>query len=358
MQADGVFSGGGIKGLAFAGALQAAADAGYDEWVRAGRHVGRARSRRWRSRSATTPRAGGDNWRRSTSARSPTTARGGELEIPLNLLRYKGATHGKVLYEWIEQLLAEAPDKVTTFGELEELGKHELQVVGVDLAHTRMVVFPQDVALYVDENDKPLVPKEFRIADAVRISAGFPYFFPPRDMRDAQTKKEGVLVDGGVASAFPIFLFDKEKPKHPTWGFRLFEGNPPEKPSYTEIDGLNWPIEMLKAIVNTSMNALDQLEMKAFAPRTIAIPTGDIETLDFSLDEEQQEELYNFGFNAAKEFFDKKPRRPQHLRRDSPRHPRPVGGWAIPTRSAAGLADPGETAQLAQRLLDPVPEHV
>jgi NTE family protein len=306
MEADGVFSGGGIKGLAFAGALQATADAGYDKWVSlAGTSAGAITAMALAvDYNAAELRQQLENFDFSKIA---DYGPGGELEIPLNLLRYKGATHGKVLYEWIEQLLAEAPDKVTTFGELEALGKHELQVVGVDLAHTRMVVFPQDVALYVDENDKPLVPKEFRIADAVRISAGFPYFFPPRSMRDAQTGKEGVMVDGGVASAYPIFLFDKEKPKHPTWGFRLFEGNPPEKPSYTEIDGLNWPIEMLKAIVNTSMNALDQLELKAFAPRTIAIPTGDIETLDFSLDKEQQEALYNFGFNAAKEFFEKKP---------------------------------------------------
>jgi NTE family protein len=306
MQADGVFSGGGIKGLAFAGALQATAEAGYDEWVRlAGTSAGAI--------TAMALAVGYDAEGLAAQLEAfdfgeiADYGPGGELEIPLNLLRYKGATHGKVLYEWIEQLLAEAPDKVDTFGELEELGKHELQVVGVDLAHTRMVVFPQDVALYVDENDRPLVPKDFRIADAVRISAGFPYFFPPREMRDAQTKKEGVMVDGGVASAYPIFLFDKETPKHPTWGFRLFEGNPPEKPPYTEIDGLNWPIEMLKAIVNTSMNALDHLEMKAFAPRTIAIPTGDIETLDFSLDKKQQEELYNFGFSAAKEFFEKNP---------------------------------------------------
>ena len=32
MRADGVFAGGGVKGMAFTGALQAAADAGYDEW--------------------------------------------------------------------------------------------------------------------------------------------------------------------------------------------------------------------------------------------------------------------------------------------------------------------------------------
>lgn len=32
VRADGVFSGGDIKGLAFAGGLHAAADAGYDDW--------------------------------------------------------------------------------------------------------------------------------------------------------------------------------------------------------------------------------------------------------------------------------------------------------------------------------------
>jgi NTE family protein len=169
------------------------------------------------------------------------------------------------------------------------------------------VVFPDDAALYLGKNDQPLVPSEFPIADAVRISAGFPYFFPPVSLRDAQTKMQGLLVDGGVASAFPIFLFDKPEPKHPTWGFRLFGGNPPEKPHYTAIDGLNWPVDMLKAIVDTSINALDKLEMKAFAPRTISIPTGNIETLDFSLDEAQKKELYDFGYNTAREFFKANP---------------------------------------------------
>lgn len=303
MRADGVFSGGGIKGLAFAGGLQAAADAGYKEWVRlAGTSAGAITAMALAvGYSAEGLREQLDGFDFNEIA---DYGPGGKLEIPVNLLYDKGVTKGRALHAWIEKLLAEAPVKATKFGDLED-GK--LQVVGVDLAHSRMVVFPEDVALYVDEDDKPLVPKEFPIADAVRISAGFPYFFPPMSLRDAQTKKQGVLVDGGVASAFPIFLFDKAEPKHPTWGFRLFGGNPPEKPVHTAIDGLNWPVEMLKAIVDTSMNALDKLEMKAFAPRTISIPTGNIETLDFSLDKTQKEELYNFGYDTAKAFFEDKP---------------------------------------------------
>lgn len=226
MRADGVFSGGGIKGLAFAGGLQAAAEAGYDEW---GKLAG-------------------------TSAGSITAM---ALAV------------GYTAQGLREQLDSFDLGKIADYG--------------------------------------PLGEAEFPIAEAVRISAGFPYFFPPLSLRDARTKKPGVLVDGGVTSAFPIFLFDKAEPRHPTWGFRLYAGSGPEKPSYTVIDGPLWPVDMLKAIVDTSMHALDNLEMIAFRPRTISIPTGDIPTLDFSLTDAQKKELFDSGYNTAKAFFEAKP---------------------------------------------------
>jgi len=39
LTADGVFSGGGIKGLAFAGALAGAEEAGYGEWHQLAGHI-------------------------------------------------------------------------------------------------------------------------------------------------------------------------------------------------------------------------------------------------------------------------------------------------------------------------------
>jgi NTE family protein len=303
VRADGVFSGGGIKGLAFAGALQAAAEAGYDEWVQlAGTSAGAI--------TAMALAVGYDAKRlrdaldRFDFGSIADYGALGPLEIPFNLELHRGVTHGKVLHAWIEQLLAEAPRPAKTFG---DLATGTLRVVGVDLAHTRMVVFPDDVHLYVDAHDEPLQPETFPIADAVRISAGFPYFFPPFTLRDGHTKKPGVLVDGGVASAFPVFLFDDPKPERPTWGFRLFAGSSQEKPSYTKISGLLWPVAMLEAIVDTSTNALDTLELKEFGPRTISLPTGDIATLDFALTDQQKSYLYESGYRAAKGFFDAKP---------------------------------------------------
>ena len=303
MRADGVFSGGGVKGLAFPGALQAAAEAGYDEWVRlAGTSSGALTAMALAvGYDAQGIRTALDTFDLSTIADYGAL---GQLEIPLNLARFNGVTHGKVLSTWIEDLLANAPRPAKTFGDLEP-GK--LRVVGVDLAHTRMVVFPDDVGLYIDDAGRPLVPEQFPLAEAVRISAGYPYFFPPLSLRDARTKKPGVLVDGGVASPFPVFMFDEPNPAHPTWGFRLFAGTDPNKPSYTEIGGVLWPIDMLKAIVDTSTNALDTLELKEFGPRTISLPTDDVSTLDFAVTDAQKQLLYDLGYRAAKAFFDAKP---------------------------------------------------
>jgi len=306
-EADGVFAGGGVKGLAFAGAIEAADEFGYSGWRKlAGTSAGAITA----MALAVGYDAAGLQEIFETLDLDKIADYGplGKIEIIDNLVRHDGVTKGVALHKWIEELLANAPVKVKTFGELEaHSGPEKLQVIGTDLAHTRMVIFPRDVGLYLDRDGNPFDPKDFLIADAVRISAGFPYFFPPVKLRDAETGKDSVLVDGGVVSAYPVFLFDNPEPKCPTWGFRLYSGNPPEKPPYTSISGIEWPIDMLEAIVDTSMNAFDKFETGLFGKRTISIPTGDIETLDFSLSEKQKKELFNFGKEAATKFFEANP---------------------------------------------------
>jgi NTE family protein len=303
MQADGVFSGGGIKALAFAGALKAAAEAGYTEWHEvAGTSAGAITA----MSLAVGYDADGIRQRLEAFDFAKIADYGGPLGIGRveNLIARDALTHGKALLRFIEQLLKEAPQPATKFGELDG----RLRVIGTDLNHNRMVVFPDDVPLYVDSDAKPLDPDEFPIAEAVRISAGYPYFFPPLKLRDGHTGKQGMLVDGGVVSAYPVFLFDSPEPQHPTWGFRLFGGSSAERPSFDAIGGAGWPVDMLKAILDTSINALDTLELKAFGNRSIAIPTGDVSTLNFALSPEQKTFLYDSGYQAAKAFFDSKPK--------------------------------------------------
>jgi NTE family protein len=304
MQADGVFSGGGIKGLAFAGALEVAEERGYTDWVKlAGTSAGAITAMALAvgySAKELRQRLEDYDFKRIADYGAPLGI--GEAE---NLLLRRGLTHGNGLREWIVELLADAPKPAQTFGQLE--GEDRLRVVGVDLAHERMVVFPEDAGLYVDGSGRRYLPDEFPIADAVRISAGYPYFFPPVVLKDATTGKDGALVDGGVASAYPVFLFDRERPAHPTWGFRLYGGAPPEQAPYQPIHGPAWPIDMLKGVLETSINALDKLELQAFGSRTIAIPTGSVSTLNFQLSAEEKKFLYDSGRKAAEAFFKTKP---------------------------------------------------
>ncbi len=301
MRADGVFSGGGIKGLAFAGAIKAAEEAGYDEWVSLG----------GTSAGAITAMAlavgyDADGLKNLFSFDfSKIDDRGGPfgLGVVANYFDH-GIVRGKALSEWIESVLAGAPDRrggqpPRTFGDLERT----LKVVGSDIVHERMVVFPDDAGKYRDEGGEPYTPTDFPIATAVRISAGYPGFFPPISLTDAATESAGALVDGGVTSGFPVFLFDDPAPQWPTWAFRLYGGTLPEQPPNNPIKGLAWPIDMIKDVIDTAINALDDFELKTFPDRVIAIPTGSISTLNFSLSQQDKDFLYDSGYETARQFF-------------------------------------------------------
>jgi NTE family protein len=315
LTADGVFSGGGIKGLAFAGALMATEEAGYRQWHElAGTSAGAI--------TAMALAAGYDAalLRRTLDAfdfgliadyGSPIHALGALRD----LIFHESIVKGDELTNWIEELLDGSPEqaisRTTTFGELNVLTGRTLVVVGTDLAHSRMVEFPADVELYQDEHGQQFNKDTFPIAKAVRISAGYPYFFPPvGGLWDRSTKQEGVFVDGGVSAAFPVFVFDKREPKHPTWGYHLHGGLDAKEneASFHKIGGIEWPKQMLEGILDTAMNALDKFSERRFEQRVIPIPTGEVSTLNFNLSPQEKEYLYKSGLNAAKAFFDGAPK--------------------------------------------------
>ncbi|MGA2928061.1 MAG: patatin-like phospholipase family protein [Solirubrobacteraceae bacterium] len=305
MRADAVFSGGGIKGLAFAGAVKAAEEAGYTEWQSLGGTSAGAIAA-----MAVAVGYDGDGLKGLFGADfSKIDDRGGPfgLGVVANYFDH-GIVRGTALADWIESVLKGAPVKEgdqapEKFGDL----KRSLKVVGTDIVHERMVVFPDDAGLYLDDSGKPYTPESFPIATAVRISAGYPGFFPPIALTDAGTGSPGALVDGGVAASFPVFLFDDPKPRWPTWAFRLFGGLPPEQPPNSPIKGLFWPIDMIKDVIDTAIDALDSFELKTFPERVIAIPTGTVSTLNFSLSQKDKDFLYNSGYDTAKKFFDGNP---------------------------------------------------
>jgi NTE family protein len=315
LTADGVFSGGGIKGLAFAGALAGAQEAGYGKWHElAGTSAGAI--------TAMALAAGYDAKGLKESLGSFDFSRIADYGFPIHivgaikdLIFRESLVEGDELTRWIRSLLEHAPTKGVgpdiTFAELAALTARPLVVVGTDIAHSRLVEFPRDVALYQDKQGEPLEPDAFPVYEAVRISAGYPYFFPPvGGLWDKSTKKQGVFVDGGVASSLPLFVFDKPQPKHPTWGFHLHAGFDAKEnqPSYRHIGGLTWPKDMLAGILDTAINALDKFELQRWESRVIPIPTGEVSTLNFNLSDAEKAYLYESGLDAARKFFAESPK--------------------------------------------------
>ena len=128
-----------------------------------------------------------------------------------------------------------------------------------------------------------------------------PFFFEPVTLRDMRTGETSYIVDGGVLSNFPVWLFDAEdgEPERPTFGLKLVE---PEEGKPNKIRG---PLSLLSALFGTMIEAHDAryIADKEFS-RTIGIPTLGVKTTDFDISPERSEALYQSGRQAAARFFE------------------------------------------------------
>jgi NTE family protein len=328
-RADGVFEGGGVKGIAFAGAIAAAErDAGVEEWVNlAGTSAG--------SIVAALLVAGYDATgiqkllADAKYSRFADTGPGGVWigGVFNALFRLRGAAPGKYFLEWMGEKLAASPlarelgKTELTFADVRrndlppkdqipgitdakyERAKYRLHVIGSDITTGRMIIMPDDLPDYTDEAGKPFDKDTFKLVDAIRMSMSYPFLFSPvvlhRDGRPV------CVVDGGLLSNFPIWLFDSPNPKRPTWGFRLHGGSSVnEGLPYRKIPRPLWEVPLLKAMFSAATEAWDREQMEqVVSARTVSIPTHQISTTDFGLKRAEAESLYAWGVNAAHDFF-------------------------------------------------------
>ncbi len=137
-----------------------------------------------------------------------------------------GIYEGDVFREWIADLLEK--HNVETFGDLrtgdaDPRYAHKLQVIASDVTARQLLVLPRDAAVL------GLKPDELNVALAVRMSMSIPIFFEPVRVENAETNREHLIVDGGMLSNFPVWLFDSDPGEVPTWptfGLLLVEPEP------------------------------------------------------------------------------------------------------------------------------------
>jgi NTE family protein len=324
-EANGVFEGGGVKGIALVGALSAAEEAGIERWKNvAGTSAGAIVScllavgyPAEKLHEIMAPLHYGAfadyGW--------PGKVRG----LLWNQFRMRGLAPGLFFKQWLAKQIAQSPlaeevgEEELRFEHLvrtdlpqgltddeQQRARYTLQVIASDVTGGRMLLLPNDIAGFsLTKAAPPVDPDELLVVDAVRMSMSYPYLFAPVMLwRDEQAH---FIVDGGLLSNFPIWLFDtySQPAARPTWGFRLHGGvSPDEHPPYRPIPMPFWRLKLLKAMFEAATGAWDQWQLDAAtSARTVSIPTGTIATTDFGLTPNQAEGLFDRGYTRGRAFF-------------------------------------------------------
>lgn len=304
---DLVFEGGGVKGVGLAGAYATLESHGYDPQNVAGASAGAI--------TAALVAAGytADELRDIVFGLDfrQFQDRGFEDYVPLvrrttSILLDLGIYEGRRFEEWIgEQLSAKG---VETFGDLvcgdeqDPRWRWKLQVVVSDVTTHELLVLPRDA------HKLGAKPDELGVAAAVRMSMSIPIFFEPVTWPNPETGEKHVLVDGGMLSNFPVWIYDADgEPEWPTFGLLLVEPDkeavPGQKEAAPDI-GRFGIFDYVRALASTLMEAHDRryVEQADYA-RTIGIPTLGVGTTEFDLDAGRKLDLYDSGARAAEAFL-------------------------------------------------------
>jgi NTE family protein len=300
-EADGVFQGGGVKGIALVGALIEFAEKGWANWVNvAGTSAGSIIA------CYLACGHGADDLerllRQTPYEQFQDFGAGGKaFGGGLNLIRHHGLAHGEFFHRWF---LEQTEEK--TFGDVKAAGR-TLKLIAADVTHKELLVLPDDLVGYrLPHGDGPIDGDSFRIADAARMSMSIPFFFQPVELVRIETGRPATIVDGGMLSNFPVWLFDVEDrdPKRPTFGFRLVDGKGVGSGLQAIVEGLGWPVRLGSDMFHTAMEAWDKRFMShSTYVRTCPVSAGEVGATDFALTRDQQDWLLASGRKAAIEFL-------------------------------------------------------
>ncbi|KQL37246.1 patatin-like phospholipase family protein [Psychrobacillus sp. FJAT-21963] len=287
MLIDGVFSGGGLKGFALVGAYQVLEEKGYRFKRVAGTSAG--------SILAAFIAAGFsskeiENLLDELDTNTLLDPRKTLLPIPLmkwlNLYWRMGLYQGKALENWFLEKLA--IKGVYTFSDLQP---GSLKVVASDLTNGKMIVIPDDLGDYGISADS------FPVARAIRMSCGIPFFFEPIKLKTGTG--DTIVVDGGVLSNFPMWIYDNGNKERPVLGLKL-SGNSEDVPGHTINNGL----QLFEALFSTMKNAHDERYIsRKIEKNIIFIPVEDYSATQFDMTEEMKKDLLEKGRQRAIQFL-------------------------------------------------------
>jgi NTE family protein len=358
-EADGVFRGGGVKGLGLAGALLGFAEhptKPVKKWVNvAGASAGAIIACYLACGHDAADMA--DLLKNTKFGQFQDFPPGGKFfGGGPNLIRRHGLAHGEAFRRWFSKEL-----ECKTFKDVKAADgvNYRLKLIAADVTNRSLLVLPDDLRRYRHQGETaPIDPDEFEIADAARMSMSIPYFFIPvdlvrdrvmvedagdtdglttgvpadrldvnaanvkttaaggraasvRELTEKEAKQQrAVIVDGGTLSNFPVWLFDVDDPnrplKRPTFGFTL-TGGKGVGAGFNKVVALSpWALRFGFDIFHTAQEAWDaRFVSHSTRVRTVTVDAGTVGTTDFNLAPAQQDMLIQNGRDAANKFLER-----------------------------------------------------
>jgi NTE family protein len=309
-----VFEGGGIKGIAYGGALEALAKRGMLDSVQrvGGTSVGAITA--VLLAVGYSPQEIIETVNR-LSIKQFNDGRGFFVGGSRRLVKNFGWYRGERFSQWIEACLKSKTGLPNlTFAQLHARagagGFRDLYVTGTNLTQQRTEIFSHETY------------PQMRIVDAVRISMSIPFYFRAvfldstaqvvQRMRPGQ--RVNVFADGGIAANFPLFLFDSTKyisantnpnrfyDNPETLGFRLVRSeqlNSPDEPAPYRIDSFGSYVGAFYNMVISGLNLSKPSQYRRvvsinslnFSPKIKHIPLA------------QKLRLIKSGHDAVEQFF-------------------------------------------------------
>ena len=291
MKVDAVFEGGGVKGIGFVGAINCLEENGFIWEKLAGTSAGSI-----------------------AAALLAVGYRGTELKDIMMEINYKSLlkrkhrrfipeiekyislfkNYGVYSTDEIENFISKlfiAKGK-TKFKDVLINGESRLKIIAADVTKKDILILPDDLVRY---NIDPL---NFNIARAVRMSISIPLYFKPVTLN--YDNKVSYIVDGGIVSNFPIWIFDSDTtPRWPTFGFK-FKDHKVDKYKVKKGDFISY-------VGNIIDTAVDKKEERYIVTknriRTIEIDSYKIKSTNFNISKENVIALYNSGYSSAEQFL-------------------------------------------------------
>jgi len=311
-----VFKGGGIRGIAYLGALEELERLGFMEKVQrvAGSSVGAIAALMVSIRlPALKIKSIFDTLEfsripqvRPEDQSDTLLSRLDLITCPQRLLKNFGWYSSAYFHHWLKEVIADFANGKSdaTFTDLREMGYRDLYVVVSNLTKQRAEVMSAETT------------PDVVVADAIRMSMSIPLYFEALHF-DGQTFGEGDLyVDGGFFNNYPLDVFDRpevvdinlsiqRKVNWRTLGLYLYTERDkvqpePENPS-SLINYIKLLMENLYSTHQLTALAPDKLDQR----RTIRIGDCGVSPTDFSIkpDDEVYEALYESGKQAVRSYF-------------------------------------------------------